>query len=90
MVNVLLVTFPAQGHINPSLQFAKRLSKLGVKVIFLTSLSAIRRITATSSSVDALIDFVSFSDGYSNGMLLFRFGLYAYVLYFRDKYTSLS
>ncbi|KAL0462193.1 UNVERIFIED_CONTAM: UDP-glycosyltransferase 75C1 [Sesamum latifolium] len=67
MVNVLLVTFPAQGHINPSLQFAKRLSKLGVKVTFLTSLSAIRRMTTTSSTVDRLIDFVSFSDGYDNG-----------------------
>ncbi|KAL0431183.1 UNVERIFIED_CONTAM: UDP-glycosyltransferase 75C1 [Sesamum radiatum] len=67
MVNVLLVTFPAQGHINPSLQFAKRLSKLGVKVTFLTSQSAIRRMTTTSSTVDGLIDFVSFSDGYDNG-----------------------
>ncbi|KAL0302460.1 UNVERIFIED_CONTAM: UDP-glycosyltransferase 75C1 [Sesamum calycinum] len=67
MIHVLLVTFPAQGHINPSLQFAKRLSKLGVKVTFLTSLSAIRRMTTTSSTVDALIDFVSFTDGYDNG-----------------------
>ncbi|KAL0302461.1 UNVERIFIED_CONTAM: UDP-glycosyltransferase 75C1 [Sesamum calycinum] len=67
MVHVLLVTFPGQGHINPSLQFAKRLSKLGVKVTFLTSLSAIRRMTTTSSTVDGLIDFVSFTDGYDNG-----------------------
>ncbi|KAL0431181.1 UNVERIFIED_CONTAM: UDP-glycosyltransferase 75C1 [Sesamum radiatum] len=67
MVHVLLVTFPGQGHINPSLQFAKRLSKLGVKVTFLTSQSAIRRMTTTSSTVDGLIDFISFSDGYDNG-----------------------
>ncbi|KAL0331137.1 UNVERIFIED_CONTAM: UDP-glycosyltransferase 75C1 [Sesamum angustifolium] len=67
MIHVLLVTFPAQGHINPSLQFAKRLSKLGVKVTFLTSLSAIRRMSTTSSTVDALINFVSFTDGYDNG-----------------------
>ncbi|XP_011097084.2 polygalacturonase-like [Sesamum indicum] len=67
MVHVLLVTFPAQGHINPSLQFAKRLSKLGVKVTFLTSLSAIRRMTTTSLTVDGLIDIVSFTDGYENG-----------------------
>ncbi|KAK4426731.1 UDP-glycosyltransferase 75C1 [Sesamum alatum] len=67
MVHVLLVTFPGQGHINPSLQFAKRLSKLGAKVTFLTSLSAIRRMTITSSTVDGLIDFVSFTDGYDNG-----------------------
>ncbi|KAL3829278.1 hypothetical protein ACJIZ3_018080 [Penstemon smallii] len=61
--HILQVTFPAQGHINPSLQLAKRLTKMGVKVTFLTSLSAIRRMSKTNSS----IDFVSFSDGYDNG-----------------------
>ncbi|KAG8371363.1 hypothetical protein BUALT_Bualt13G0079900 [Buddleja alternifolia] len=66
--NILLVTFPAQGHINPSLQLAKRLVKLvDVKVTFLTSQSAIRRITKTCSKNNSLIDFVSFHDGYDMG-----------------------
>ncbi|KAG8375969.1 hypothetical protein BUALT_Bualt09G0014400 [Buddleja alternifolia] len=67
--NILLVTFPAQGHINPSLQLAKRLVKhVDVKVTFFTSLSAIRRMTkSTSSTTDGLIDFISFHDGYDNG-----------------------
>lgn len=64
--HVLLVTFPGQGHINPSLQFAKRLTKHGVKVTFLTSLSAIRHISH-SSSPNNQIEFLSFSDGYDNG-----------------------
>ncbi|EYU32718.1 hypothetical protein ABFS82_14G039100 [Erythranthe guttata] len=61
--HVLLVTFPAQGHINPSLQFAKRLAKLGVAVTFLTSSSAVRRMTTTA----AAINFASFSDGFDGG-----------------------
>ncbi|KAG8371364.1 hypothetical protein BUALT_Bualt13G0080000 [Buddleja alternifolia] len=65
---ILLVTFPGQGHINPSLQLAKRHVKLvDVKVTFLTSQSAIRRMTKTSTTFDAPIDFVSFDDGYDNG-----------------------
>ncbi|KAB1213520.1 Anthocyanidin 3-O-glucoside 5-O-glucosyltransferase [Morella rubra] len=40
----LLLTFPAQGHINPVLQFAKRLIRLGAHVTLATSLSAHRRM----------------------------------------------
>lgn len=64
--HVLLVTFPAQGHINPSLQFAKRLSNLGVHVTFLTSFSTIRRLSSPPPAA-ANIDFLSFSDGYEDG-----------------------
>ncbi|KAL6495796.1 hypothetical protein OROGR_030359 [Orobanche gracilis] len=39
--HVLLLTFPAQGHLNPSLQFAKRLINMGIeKVTFTTSVYA--------------------------------------------------
>lgn len=64
MVNghVLLVTF----HINPSLEFAKRITKRGVKLTFLISVSAIRRMTDTSS-FNPLIDFLPSSDGYDDG-----------------------
>ncbi|XP_059300527.1 UDP-glycosyltransferase 75C1-like [Lycium ferocissimum] len=60
--HVLLVTFPGQGHINPSLQFAKRLVNLGVKVTFSTSLSAFNRISKLPN-IEGL-SFAPFSDGY--------------------------
>ncbi|PWA89324.1 UDP-Glycosyltransferase superfamily protein [Artemisia annua] len=41
---ILFVVFPGQGHINPSLQFAKRLLSMGVEVTFCTNMSVVRRI----------------------------------------------
>ncbi|XP_059632108.1 UDP-glycosyltransferase 75C1-like [Cornus florida] len=64
--HILLVTFPGQGHINPSLQFAKRLVARGVKVTFATTLSAIRRMNKTTPTPHGLT-LVPFSDGYDNG-----------------------
>uniref|UniRef100_A0A2N9EWS8 Glycosyltransferase n=1 Tax=Fagus sylvatica TaxID=28930 RepID=A0A2N9EWS8_FAGSY len=63
----LLVTFPAQGHINPALQFAKRLISLGAHVTFATSDSAYRRMTESSPPPNGL-SFASFSDGYDDGV----------------------
>ena len=60
--HVLLVTFPAQGHINPSLQFAKKLIKLGIHVTFGTSLSVCRRMADTKG-----LTFLGFDDGYKLG-----------------------
>ncbi|KAK9932975.1 hypothetical protein M0R45_020192 [Rubus argutus] len=63
----LLVTYPAQGHINPSLQFAKRLiSTTGADVTFVTALSALRHISNGSSTPRGLT-FAPFSDGYDDG-----------------------
>ncbi|XP_050372706.1 phloretin 4'-O-glucosyltransferase-like [Argentina anserina] len=63
----LLVTWPAQGHINPSLQFAKRLmSTTGADVTFVTALSALRRISNRSGTPRGLT-FAPFSDGYDDG-----------------------
>ncbi|KAI6694765.1 hypothetical protein NL676_022475 [Syzygium grande] len=50
----LLVTFPGQGHINPSLQFAKRLVRVGAQVTFATAVHARHRMA-------------DFSDGYDDG-----------------------
>ncbi|KAA8527888.1 hypothetical protein F0562_035243 [Nyssa sinensis] len=63
--HVLLVVFPGQGQINPSLQFAKRLVKMGVKVTFATSVSAIRRMTKTTPTTELGITFAGFSDGHN-------------------------
>ncbi|KAK6161665.1 hypothetical protein DH2020_005046 [Rehmannia glutinosa] len=66
--HVLLITFPAQGHINPSLQFAKRLTNMGIDVTFATSVYARRRMAKTTAG-DAPkgLTFASFSDGYDDG-----------------------
>jgi hypothetical protein len=61
----LVITYPAQGHINPGLQFAKRLIRLGAHVTFVTSVAARRRMTK-SVALDGL-SFSTFSDGYDDG-----------------------
>lgn len=62
----LLVTFPAQGHINPALVFAKRLLQAGARVTFATSVSAHRRMGGRGTIPDGLV-FATFSDGYDDG-----------------------
>ncbi|XVF15040.1 hypothetical protein REPUB_Repub09cG0115200 [Reevesia pubescens] len=62
---ILLVTFPAQGHINPSLQFAKKLIGNGVRVTFMTAVSAFNRMNKTSPPNS--LSYASFSDGYDQG-----------------------
>lgn len=64
--HILLVTFPAQGHINPSLQFAKRLTKHGLKVTILTAAFATSRMPKTLPS--PLIDVVSFPTAFDNAV----------------------
>ncbi|KAI3454852.1 hypothetical protein Pfo_011515 [Paulownia fortunei] len=68
--HVLLATFPAQGHINPALQFAKRLLNTGIQVTFFTSVYAWRRMAKTTCSDEAPkgLHFVAFSDGYDDGL----------------------
>ncbi|XP_050208552.1 phloretin 4'-O-glucosyltransferase-like [Mercurialis annua] len=64
----LLVTFPSQGHINPSLQFAKRLIRIGARVTLLTCVSATRRMT--TASFPESLTLATFSDGYDDGIKL--------------------
>ncbi|KAK4794795.1 hypothetical protein SAY86_012789 [Trapa natans] len=66
----LIVTFPAQGHINPSLQLAKQLIRQGARVTFATSISAARRMSRLTDggvSSDERLCFAPFSDGYDQG-----------------------
>nr|UHH90494.1 UDP-glycosyltransferase [Nicotiana benthamiana] len=66
--HVLLVTFPAQGHINPCLQFAMRLIRMGIEVTFATSIFAHRRMAkTTTSTLPKGLNFAAFSDGYDDG-----------------------
>ncbi|CAA2975633.1 crocetin glucosyltransferase, chloroplastic-like [Olea europaea subsp. europaea] len=65
--HVLLITFPAQGHINPSLTFAKTLNRSGIEVTFVTSLYAQRHIVKGTGDITNGITFVAFSDGFDDG-----------------------
>ncbi|KAL0358478.1 UNVERIFIED_CONTAM: UDP-glycosyltransferase 75C1 [Sesamum angustifolium] len=69
--HVLLVTFPAQGHINPSLQFAKRIIDMGIEVTFATSVYARRRMEKTAArDLPNGLSFAAFSDGYDDGFTM--------------------
>ncbi|XP_061373027.1 phloretin 4'-O-glucosyltransferase-like [Gastrolobium bilobum] len=63
---ILLILYPAQGHINPALQLAKRLIALGAHVTLSTTLHIHRRITNKPTLPG--LSFVPFSDGYDGGL----------------------
>ncbi|XP_058200922.1 crocetin glucosyltransferase, chloroplastic-like [Rhododendron vialii] len=63
----LLVSYPAQGHINPSLQFAKHLVQRGMQVTFVTSVSAQRRISTNSIEIPDGLKFAPYSDVHDGG-----------------------
>lgn len=72
--HILLITYPAQGHVNPSLQLAERLVDMGMQVTFTTSLSA--RSCMPKSYWDVNSNTTSreclrlrlYSDGYDEGL----------------------
>ncbi|KAF7112282.1 hypothetical protein RHSIM_RhsimUnG0244800 [Rhododendron simsii] len=55
-----------QGHINPGLQYAKRLTKMGVEVTYATAFSALNRMTKSAATPPGLT-FFGFSDGHDGG-----------------------
>lgn len=59
--HVLVVPYPSQGHINPLLQFAKRLSSKGVKSTLATTHYTIDSICAPHIGVEPI------SDGFDQG-----------------------
>ncbi|ESQ36367.1 hypothetical protein EUTSA_v10007593mg [Eutrema salsugineum] len=67
-LHFLLVTFPAQGHVNPSLRFARRLIKTtGARVTFATCLSVFHRSMISTQSDLNNLSFLTFSDGFDDG-----------------------
>ncbi|KAI3746956.1 hypothetical protein L6452_09398 [Arctium lappa] len=63
---ILIVTYPGQGHVIPSLRFAKRLLNMGVDVTYSTSLSVVRRMENDTTTPHGLT-FAPFSDGHDAG-----------------------
>ncbi|WOH12519.1 hypothetical protein DCAR_0832023 [Daucus carota subsp. sativus] len=75
--HIILITYPAQGHINPSLHLAERLVDMGMHVTFTTSLSGRRCMpqkyrdvnpSSTSDKVRKGLHIKLFSDGYDEGI----------------------
>ncbi|KAH7572957.1 hypothetical protein JRO89_XS03G0041900 [Xanthoceras sorbifolium] len=64
-LHFLLLTCSAQGHINPTLQLAKRLLCGGAQVTFATTVRGLSKIK-NLPSLDGLF-YASFSDGFDNG-----------------------
>lgn len=65
--HVLMVPYPSQGHINPMLQFSKRLSTKGVRVTMVTTIFISKSMHLQSSSLlgNVQLDFIS--DGCDQG-----------------------
>ncbi|KAL5542737.1 hypothetical protein UlMin_010447 [Ulmus minor] len=65
---ILLITYPGQSHINPTMQLAKRLIRAGAEVTYFLPHFAHRRLTfkSSTSSLNGL-SFAPFSDGYDDG-----------------------
>ncbi|KVI03585.1 crocetin glucosyltransferase, chloroplastic-like [Cynara cardunculus var. scolymus] len=62
---ILIVSYSGQGHVIPSLRFAKRLLNMGVDVTYSTSLSVVRRLEKETTPHG--LTFAPFSDGHDSG-----------------------
>lgn len=61
--HVLVISYPAQGHVNPLLQFCKRLVAKGIKTTFATTFCFSKTLHIDHNT---LITFETFSDGFDN------------------------
>nr|XP_043638297.1 UDP-glycosyltransferase 74G1-like [Erigeron canadensis] len=61
--HVLVISYPAQGHVNPLLQFCKRLVSKGIKTTFATTFSFSKSVHIDHNT---LITFETFSDGFDD------------------------
>ncbi|WZY86699.1 hypothetical protein YC2023_033083 [Brassica napus] len=66
----LLVTYPAQGHVNPALRFAHRLIRTtGARVTLATSLSIYHCSNILNLDNVYNLSLLTFSDGYDDGVI---------------------
>ncbi|XP_027343773.1 UDP-glycosyltransferase 75C1-like [Abrus precatorius] len=63
--NFLLIIYPAQGQLNPALQFAKRLIAMGARVTLPITLHMHRRISNKTTITG--LSLAPFSDGHDDG-----------------------
>ncbi|PON65922.1 UDP-glucuronosyl/UDP-glucosyltransferase [Trema orientale] len=62
--HVLLLPYPTQGHLNPMLQFAKRLVSKGIKATVATTIFVHNSLHLASPISNLNIDFETISDGF--------------------------
>ncbi|XP_062150071.1 mogroside IE synthase-like [Alnus glutinosa] len=60
-IHILVIPYPAQGHINPMLQFSKRLASKGPRVTVITTTSMSTSMAAMQES--SAVNFETISDG---------------------------
>ncbi|KAL9457820.1 hypothetical protein AB3S75_006798 [Citrus x aurantiifolia] len=78
-VHCLVLSYPAQGHINPLLQFAKRLEHKGLKVTLVTTYFISKSLHRDSSSPSTSIALEAISDGFDEGGSAQAEGIEAYL-----------
>ncbi|KAL5781015.1 hypothetical protein ACOSP7_006044 [Xanthoceras sorbifolium] len=75
--HVLLLPYPSQGHINPMLQFSKRLASKGLKVTFAITLFISKSFSVPESFGSVRIETIS--DGYDEGGFAEAGSVHAYL-----------
>lgn len=77
--HVVFLPYPSQGHINPLLQFAKRLASKGVKATLATTRYTVKSISAANVAVEPI------SDGFDKGGFSQARNADVYLKAFRDN-----
>ncbi|CAO2818951.1 unnamed protein product [Amaranthus hypochondriacus] len=85
--HVLVIPYPSQGHINPMLQFSKRLAKKSIKATLAPTIcfSKFMQTTEISTGYDTSIQIRPISDGYDEGGYLSAESIPAYLDSFRTQ-----
>nr|UZT04296.2 UGT2 [Ligustrum lucidum] len=76
----LILPFPIQGHINPMLQFAKRLRHKGIRI----TLAATKHVFKTMQDFSGSVSVETISDGYDEGGVSSAENEEAYLARFRQ------
>ncbi|GLT55565.1 hypothetical protein SLA2020_286760 [Shorea laevis] len=61
--HILVIPYPVQGHINPMLQFSKRLASKGPRVTVITTTSISKSMGALQRQTSSAVNFETISDG---------------------------
>ncbi|KAF5730097.1 UDP-glucoronosyl/UDP-glucosyl transferase family protein [Tripterygium wilfordii] len=77
--HVVVLTYPAQGHISPLLQFAKRLANKGLKATLATTYYTVKSFDATT-----VVGIEPISDGFDEGGFKQATNVQAYLESFRS------
>ncbi|GLT33408.1 hypothetical protein SLA2020_080020 [Shorea laevis] len=72
--HVLVFPFPAQGHINPMLQFSKRLASKGLRVTLITVTAPAKPLQLPTSSIN--IESIEFNEPYNEDEVMHYLEVY--------------